>query len=124
MFDSFLNEADRQYILSVHQKTTGSKTLFEINITTNKTTLYSAQFYCQAYWSLQLSNHSNVVTVSTVDLPPSPNLRSNVSQVLINEPFTLTCSLVASFKPHNFDYHVTFYDNRDGLLAEYKVNGK
>lgn len=121
VFDSFLSDADKLYILSVHPKTTSNKNVFEISISTTKK-LYNAQFYCQAYWNLQLSNHSNVVAVSTVQLPPAPTISSNVNQIQVNKPFALTCSLVATFKTSDFYNQVDFFNSRDGLLAEYKID--
>ncbi len=61
--------------------------------------------------------------------PPSPlllpqlNLTSNSSQIYLNIPFKLTCS-IAHFNASGKRYSVNYYDSRDSLLATYKVDGK
>lgn len=61
--------------------------------------------------------------------PPSPPflpqliLTSNSSQIYLNVPFKLTCS-IDHFNATGKRYSVNYYDSRDNLLATYKVDGK
>ncbi len=111
------------YISSVQQvnSTTDTSNTFEIIVTTTKKT-FSAQFYCFAQYNLVDSAYSNKVPITTLPLPP-PTLISSVNHVPLHYPFTLTCSLSSQFNPNNGAYQVAFLNSRDGLLADYKIDG-
>ena len=70
-------------------------------------------------------SQTTAVTKSLPTPPPTPqlNLTSNSSQIYLNVPFKLTCS-IAHFNASGKRYSVNYYDSRDNLLATYKVDGK
>ncbi len=125
-FYSALNIGDKWYIASVQPVTSTNVTsnTFEISIITTKRT-FSAHFYCRVYYNIHYSAYSNFVpitTVTTISLSP-PTLSSSVSHIQLHHPFTLTCLLPSQFNQHNSTYQVAFFNNRNGLLGNYEVDG-
>ncbi len=96
--------------------------MFEIVITTTEKT-FSAHFSCYAGYNSLNSIPSNYVSITTVTPLSSPTLISNVSHVPLHHPFTLTCSLPSQFNLNSRAYQVAFLSSRDGLIADYEVDG-
>ncbi|KAH9401402.1 hypothetical protein TYRP_016787, partial [Tyrophagus putrescentiae] len=99
---------------------TAISNVFEFIITTTKNAT-SAQFGCWA-WYNNLGSDLKYVNITVISLPP-PILTSSVRKVQVNYRFTLTCSLPSQFDPTDSTYQVAFFNSRDGLLADYEVEG-
>ena len=84
---------------------------------------FSAKFYCDDYYNSFRSVYSNKVTITTTTTLSLPTLISNVSHVPLHHPFTLTCSLPSQFNPKSSAYQVAFLSSRDGLIADYEIEG-
>ena len=124
-FHTFLNDNHKLYIASVqpvNSTTTVFRNMFEIVITTTEKT-FSAHFSCYAGYNSLNSIPSNYVSITTVTPLSSPTLISNVSHVTLHHPFTLTCSLPSQFNLNSRAYQVAFLSSRDGLIADYEVEG-
>ncbi|KAH9399759.1 hypothetical protein TYRP_017751 [Tyrophagus putrescentiae] len=59
-----------------------------------------------------------ITTVSTTIL----SMSANVSHVQLPHPFILTCSLPSQFNRNISAYQVAFFNSRDGLIADYKID--
>ncbi len=146
---NFYNEIDnnnKKYISQV-QPLVHRYPTYEVSITPK--TAFSTEFYCHFWKSTKnmYSNHAPVTVTEPVTTPtplpvtpstptslpstpstptPSPipqiTLTSNESTVHINHPFTVTCT-ISNFENSGKKYLVNYFNNRNGLLASYEVDG-
>lgn len=92
--------------------------MFEFLTLFNKLNLNQfEQFGCR----VQQTNwvESNLIDVATLTKIPKLTFANNVSQIEVQKPFTVTCS-INNFE-FNQNYSIKFFNSKDGLLATFEI---
>ncbi len=127
LFTTTLNASNNYYLSSVRPSSDNDNfnaTTFAIDLTPKN--VFVDTFYCNAHNTTHAESAANWVTVSAINPPPHPILKSNVTAIHLDSPFSLTCSVPTSnseIVTQNQTYSVAFYSSRDGHLAVYDVDG-
>ena len=121
-FNDGRGDNDKKYISQV-QPLVHRYPIYEVSITPK--TAFSAEFYCR-FWNGYKNlyfNHVPVTVTANTSTLPQITLTSNENTVHLNHPFTVTCT-ISNFETAGKKYLVNYFNNRNGLLAGYEVDGK